>query len=55
MNKDKNPVTPAIRVFRDHRAEFIECPYGGIDEKPARFDIGERTPCLSVVVLLYLR
>ena len=27
MAKEKNPVTPAIRMLRDHGVEFIECPY----------------------------
>jgi Cys-tRNA(Pro) deacylase len=27
VNKDKNPVTAAVRMLRDHHVEFIECPY----------------------------
>jgi Cys-tRNA(Pro) deacylase len=27
MTKDRNPVTPAVRMLRDHHIEFIECPY----------------------------
>ncbi len=27
MAKEKNPVTTAIRMLRDHGVEFIECPY----------------------------
>jgi Cys-tRNA(Pro) deacylase len=27
LSKEKNPVTPAIRVLRDHGVEFAECPY----------------------------
>jgi Cys-tRNA(Pro) deacylase len=27
MSKDKNPVTPAIRVLRDNGVAFVECPY----------------------------
>lgn len=27
MTKEKTPATPAIRVLRENRVEFVECPY----------------------------
>lgn len=27
MGKEKTPATPAIRVLRESKAEFVECPY----------------------------
>jgi Cys-tRNA(Pro) deacylase len=27
VSKEKGSVTPAIRVLRDHRVDFVECPY----------------------------
>ena len=31
MGKDKAPITPAVRVLREHGVEFSECPYKYID------------------------